>query len=668
MARNSTTGVKFSIKAKLILLIVGLLSISILSLGFFSYNNSRDVLEDQFINNAEEIAGKLNETLDTFLLANEQNVEMLSNNFNVTDILQMPEEDHKYLYNVLENYQEAHPDIMSVYIGTHNKKMFIFPEQQLPEGYDPTSRPWYQDAVKAGKLIWTAPYADASTGMLVITVAKPVNSTTGEFTGVVAADISLDVFMKMVQATKLGEKGYFIISDKEGNVIQHPSADLIGKPIPVPTLLEFVTGGKGGTLEYHYGNDDKVAVSLENEKTNWVILGTFSISEVNSSASIVIKSTAIIGLIVAAIAIIAGVLASTMIAKSLSQLAKDIEQIGKGNFRTRCKVKSKDEIGQLAGTINSMVEELSTLMRNVQGISASVAASSDLLASSAQQTNASTEEVVRAVGEVTEAANDQARGTDVGLHKTNELSDNIQKVAAAVDEITEKFGKANNLNESGIGTVKVLTEKTAESIEASKTLGGVITEVDSSTDKIGAIIGTIGQIAGQTNLLALNASIEAARAGEAGKGFAVVADEIRKLAEQSSQAAEQIRALIQGIQAQSKNAVVTMEAAKTVAIAQEQAVSQTEQVFTQISQTIAAITNELERINKLNDSMVEKKQEITTVMESIAAASQQTAASTEEISASTEEQLAVIEEISRTAEDLNSMAQKLSDEIKKFEI
>lgn len=668
MAKQTITAVKFSIKAKLILLIVGLLSISILSLGFFSYSNSKDVLTQEFINNSEEIAGKLNETLDTFLIGNEQNIEMLSNNFNVTDILQMPEEDHKYLYNVLENYQEAHPDIMAIYLAAHTKKMFTYPAIDLPEGYDPTSRPWYQDAVKANKLIWTAPYVDAFTGKLVITVAKPVKSTGGEFTGVIGADISLDVFMKMVQNTKIGEKGYFIITDKQGNTIQHPNAELIGKPIPIQELMDFVTGGKGGTIEYSYGGDDKAAVSLENPKTNWIILGTFSKSEVNKSASVVIKSTLIIGLIIAALAIVMGVIASSIIAKSLAQLSKDIEHIGKGNFRTRCKVKSKDEIGLLAATINNMVEELSILMNNVKGISTSVAASSDMLASSAQQTNASTEEVVRAVGEVTEAANDQARGTDVGLIKTNELSDNIQKVAAAVEEITDKFDKANNLNETGINTVKVLTEKTAESIEASKTLGGVITEVDNSTDKIGAIIGTIGQIAGQTNLLALNASIEAARAGEAGKGFAVVADEIRKLAEQSSQAAEQIRSLIQGIQAQSKNAVVTMEAAKTVAIAQEHAVSQTEQVFTQISQTIGAITNELERISKLNESMVQKKQEITSVMENIAAASQQTAASTEEISASTEEQLAVIEEISRTADDLNSMAQKLSDEIKKFEI
>lgn len=668
MAKKTSSAVKFSIKAKLILLIVGLLSISIISLGFSSYTNSKKVLTEQFIGNSEEIAAKLNETLDTFLISSEQNIEMLSNNFNVTDILNKPAEEHVYLYNALQNYKDAHPDIQAVFLGTHTKQMFLYPATNLEADFDPTSRLWYQDALKADKIIWTAPYVDKATGNMVITVAKSVKSSTGELTGVIGADISLDVFMKMVQATKLGEEGYFFVSDKQGVVLQHKDAALIGKPLPVPELLDYVTKEQTESLEYKYDGADRVAISVVNKKTNWVIVGSFLESEINKHAATVIKTIAISGLVIGIIALILGILVTSTIVKSIRVLSKDIEDIGKGNFKTRCKVSSKDEIGQLAITVNNMVEDLSQLMRNVMNISTSVATSSNNLASAAQQTNASTEEVVRAIGEVTEAANDQARGTETGMHKSNELSDNIQMVAEAVEGITEQFKLANNLNEKGIGTVKILTVKTEESVAASKQLGNVIMGVDSSTEKIGAIIGTIGQIAGQTNLLALNASIEAARAGEAGKGFAVVADEIRKLAEQSSLAAEQIRTLILGIQDQSKNAVDTMKTSKVVAKHQEEAVIQTEAVFTQISKTIATINVEIDNINNLNKSMIDKNQAINTVMEGIAAASQETAASTEEISASTEEQLAVIGEITRTADELNEMAQQLNKEIMKFEI
>jgi len=668
MAKNAANRVKFSIRAKLILLIVGLLTVSILSLGFFSYGNTREVLIGQFVHSSEELAVKLNESLDTFLVANEQNLEMLSNNFNVTEILNMPVEDHRYLYNALQNYQEAHPDIQTVYLGAKTKQMFLFPSVDLPADFDPTSRPWYQDAVAANKMIWTAPYIDAGTGNVVITVAKPVKDSKGELTGVIGADISLDVIMQMIGKTKIGEKGYFFVADKQGNVVQHQDASLVGKPIPVKELFDFVVKGQNGTMEYQYNGDKKAAIAVENKKVNWMITGAFNESEVNKSASAVLNSTLLIGLAIAVIAIVLGVIASTIIVKSLQELARDLDSIGKGNFKVRCKKKSNDEIGQLADTINNMVEELSKLIKNVANISSAVAASSNSLATAAHQTTASTDEVVRAIGEVTEAANDQARGTETGMFKTNELSESIQKVAEALEHITEKFEKATGLNQQGLSTVKVLTQKTEESNSAAQEVSTVIFEVDKSTEKIGAITSAIGQIAGQTNLLALNASIEAARAGEAGKGFAVVADEIRKLAEQSSTAAEQIRALIQGIQEQSKNAVVTMDNAKSVVIEQAKAVSKTEEVFAQITETIASIDNELDGINSLNKSMVHKKNDITTVMEGVASASQQTAASTEEISASTEEQLAVIEEISRTAENLNGMAKKLNDEIKKFEI
>ena len=170
MAKKKAGTVRFSIKAKLILLIVGLLSVSIISLGFFSYRNSRQVLITEYISSSETITNKLNATLDTFLASNEQNIELLSKDVNVIDILDKPEEDLMHFYQALQNFKEAYPDIQTVYIGTTTKKMYLYPQLELPSDFDPTSRPWYQDAIKAGKVVWTAPYVDVGTGHMALLV------------------------------------------------------------------------------------------------------------------------------------------------------------------------------------------------------------------------------------------------------------------------------------------------------------------------------------------------------------------------------------------------------------------------------------------------------------------------------------------------------------------
>lgn len=195
-----------------------------------------------------------------------------------------------------------------------------------------------------------------------------------------------------------------------------------------------------------------------------------------------------------------------------------------------------------------------------------------------------------------------------------------------------------------------------------------ITEVDTSSEEIGIIIETIGQIANQTNLLSLNAAIEAARAGEQGKGFAVVADEIRKLAEQSSQSAQKISNLITGIQEQSKSAVNSMEVAKSISDSQSTAVQQTERSFENIASSIKTLIEKIEEINNDNTQMSSSKDTLVDIISGIAAASQQTSAATQQVSASTQEQLASSQEISNHTEELKNLASKLEESIEKFKI
>lgn len=668
MKKLKNNRLKGSIKNKLIFLLIGIIVIPIVTLALITYSNAKHVLESEFKKNSMQMAEKLSSIIETYITENENNINMLSNNLNIKDVLNNKPEELVYTYNALQSYQEVHPDSMAVYIATHDKRLFVYPKVNLPKGFDPTARPWYQETMKAGKMTWTEPYLDEASGKLTVTVAKPAKNSKGELIGVVGADISLDVLSELVSETRLGKEGHFFIANNTGNILAHTDKKFNNKEIPVKDILDSVRSKKSDTIDYSYNGKNNFAVFTTNNKTGWSIVGEMSYSEIQESLSVIFKVISAAGVVIIILAAVLGMFFSKPIIKSLNKLVDDMKGIGDGNLTIRSDIKSNDEIGILALTLNSMSENLGELMKDINNISTEVTSAADSLASMAEESSASTEEITKVIAEVSNITIDQAKGTDMALSKIKDLSNSIHLVASAISDSKEIFDKVDSLNEKGIEAVKMLTQSTKENNDAAKKVSKVINEVDIKSDEIGSIIDTIEKIAAQTNLLALNASIEAARAGEAGRGFSVVADEVRKLAEQSKDATSKIRDLVIGIQSGSKNAVNTMEFASEIAKQQSNAVVKTEDIFTKITNMVNKLSGEVEKIVRLNYEMTSKKDEIVGVMGNIAASSEQTSASTEEISASTEEQLAISYEVSKTSEELNKLSQKLNEKIESFKV
>jgi len=658
-----------SIRIKILALVAAIVLIPTSLLTYLSQKTASEAIKDEIMKSIHENTNNIKGTVNMFLKTHEENLRSFSQNKSLISFLSSQRRDIGEMLGDLEWFKSLNSDIQSIYVATADKELYIVPEADLPDDFDPTTRVWYTNAVSKNDLIWTDPYLDAAVGNLVITVAIPVYDENNDILGVLGADISLEYMTGIINSFRIGDTGYYILSTNRGKIVTHPQQDKIGQPLATDVLREeAISGEYEGKMVYHYNGEDKYTAYTTIDKTDWKLFGTFNLSEIRKKTNAIVQSSIIATVLLITAGILMGVFLSNPIIRNIKRLVKDMNLIGNGDFTVRSKIRSKDEIGLLVQSLNKMTADLSSTMENIKKMSLDVSMSADSLAASAEESSATTEEISRTITEIVKVTEDQAYSTEDGLKKTTQLAENIQDVSSEIDKIIDVVKESNTLKEKGLNAVIVLKEKSDASNAASDEINSAILEMDKSAEQIGVIVETINNIAAQTNLLSLNASIEAARAGESGRGFAVVADEIRKLAEQSAEASRSIKSLIDNIQAKSKNAVNTVDESKKIIEAQNVAVAETQGAFNDISEMLQSISDNLLSISSLNEVMVGKKNEILSVMEAISASAEETSASTEQISASSVQQAAAIEEVAKTAEHLNILAQKLSEEISKFKI
>ena len=375
----------------------------------------------------------------------------------------------------------------------------------------------------------------------------------------------------------------------------------------------------------------------------------------------------LVSLFVAAIAIGISIYISRGISMPAKLVAQAASEITLGNLAVDdIKIQSSDELGQLAVSFNQMKSNLRLVIERV-------AHAADQVMTSSQQLTASASHSTQAAGQIAVSISDMAQGAQMQLATFTETTVAVQQMSVGIQQIANNAtivaGKSSQASETAIKGGESIEKAINQMAQIEKTVNTsaqVITKLGEQSKEIGQIVSTISGIAGQTNLLALNAAIEAARAGEQGRGFAVVAEEVRKLAEQSQEAAKKIAQLIGEIQGDTTEAVIAMTKGTNEVKIGADVVDVAGKSFQEIAQLILEVSTQIKDISSAIQQIADGSQVIVLSVKEIDALSKKTSEETQTVSAATQEQSASMEEISSSSQILGEMAQNLQEVVNKF--
>ncbi|WP_019912326.1 methyl-accepting chemotaxis protein [Paenibacillus sp. HW567] len=675
-----------SIRMKTFATILPAFLVTLLLVALFSYDYSKTIIQNQI---QEKMKVQLSD-ISNGISAN------LSTHRKVPEVLARVVENQASAYTLeqyramLSNALNSNKDTYGVGIYfeperySANQKFFstyayreggniVTTEQYSDPSYNYPAQAWY----KIGKeqIGITDPYYDTGTDTTMATFSVPFFDSQRTLLGVMTGDINLQTLQDEIAKTKVGDAGWAMLIDKQGNYIAGPDKEKIMKlKISGEKNASLASAGKellqksSGMVKY---SDAKTPYQLYYQKlpeTGWVLGLTISEKELYAPLKSLLNTIVLTGLAGLVVIVLAVYFYSRFITRKIGMVNELSHLMADGDFTRRLDIQSSDEFGTMAQYMNRMIENLSKLLGQAADHSFQVASTSEQLMSSANQTNQTTEAVVQAIQDMAAGADTQLQATRESARAMEEMAAGVQRIAESSTDAAEAAGKVANQAQSGndiitqaVGGMKVMEMSVAETM-------GLIESLDARSGQIGEIIGLITEISNQTNMLALNAAIEAARAGEYGRGFSVVAGEVKKLSEQTAQAASHISSLISEIQQENLKAVDSMTANAGQVQEGSRMVSEAGQLFTEIMHGIGEIHTQIHEVSSSSEQLLAGTEELTSTVEQMAEIANHAVGHSQSVAASSEEQLASMEEVAAASMQLAKMADDMQSSVTQFKV
>ncbi|MCR8844113.1 methyl-accepting chemotaxis protein [Paenibacillus sp. SC116] len=645
-----------SLAKKTLVRLILLVMIPVLALTFaitsFAVNQNEDTLLGDVEQSTTTMTTVLNQAYDNYAHTLDGLIKSIT-----------PERvNPTYLQNRVRDVSQDMNNLLAVFVAY--KDEYYESTGQLQEGFDPKTRPWYQDAMKAkGEVVISKPYQDKVTGKIVITFSKTLAANDG----VVGIDVSIDNFSDLIKSYKVGKSGYISLLDQDSNVLVHPQmkfgdklADAQFAPLKASTHgnMTVTTNGKEEYISFDKRNllGLNIVAVLPLAEVYELIFGLYQIAFIFVALLLVL-------LVFYIVVIVRTVIRPVVHIRDLAG------QIASGDLTVRAKQSARtDEIGQLQNHFNEMSDSLSDMMKQIMEASENVSAASEELSANSDQNVSTISQVAESLQEVSSQTEETSQVLQEVQVLAMEAGQELMEIVQMVEQSSATTTGVNRLASEGqhqlfnVGVqMENMKKHSAQASAESEAL-------NDEAQQVHGIVSFIQNIASQTQLLALNAAIEAAHAGEHGRGFAVVASEIRKLAEQTVQASSQITDIITKIMDRSNTVYETMQvSAASVQEGHEQTLS----VTNKLNEVFASLEQMAFHMQSIADRSGQLRSTNATMLSSFDASGkviQQTVEEIELVAAASEEQTASMEEIAASAAHLAKIAETLQESATRFKL